>query len=47
MPLLEGQTVRDLLQEGQSVQVRVIHVEPEHQRMGLSLLPVPSETPSA
>ncbi len=46
MPLLEGQTVRDLLREGQSVQVRVIHVEPEHQRMGLSLLPVPDETTS-
>ncbi len=41
MPLLQGQTVRDLLQEGQSVQVRVIHVEPEHQRMGFSLLPAP------
>lgn len=44
MPLAEGQTVRDLLTEGQQVQVRVIHVEPEHQRMGLSLLPISEET---
>lgn len=39
MPLAPGQTVQELLAEGQQVQVRVIHVEPEHQRMGLSLLP--------
>lgn len=44
MPLAEGQNVRDLLHEGQQVQVRVIHVEPENQRMGLSLLPVPEQT---
>ncbi|MFN3742185.1 MAG: 30S ribosomal protein S1 [Anaerolineales bacterium] len=44
MPLAEGQSIRDLLHEGQQVQVRVIHVEPENQRMGLSLLPVPEQT---
>ena len=37
MPLAEGQTIRDLLQEGQSVSVRVLHVDAAHQRMGLSL----------
>jgi small subunit ribosomal protein S1 len=37
MELAEGQTVKDLLSEGQSVQVRILHVDPVHQRMGLSL----------
>ena len=37
MPLEAGQTPRDILAEGQQVQVRVLHVDPTHQRMGLSL----------
>jgi small subunit ribosomal protein S1 len=37
MPLETGQTPRDILAEGQQVQVRVLHVDPAHQRMGLSL----------
>lgn len=38
MQLEAGQTPRDILTEGQQVQVRVLHVDPAHQRMGLSLL---------
>ena len=37
MPIEAGQTPRDILAEGQQVQVRVLHVDPTHQRMGLSL----------
>jgi small subunit ribosomal protein S1 len=37
MPLAEGQTAKDFLQEGQSVSVRVLHVDAAHQRMGLSM----------
>jgi small subunit ribosomal protein S1 len=37
MPLEAGQTPRDILTEGQQVQVRVLHVDSGHQRMGLSL----------
>ncbi len=37
MPLAEGQAVKDLLHEGQTVRVRVLHVDPGHQRMGLSM----------
>jgi small subunit ribosomal protein S1 len=37
MLLDEGQTVRDLLYVGQQVQVRILHVDSAHQRMGLSL----------
>lgn len=33
----EGQTVRDVLKEGQQVRVRVLHVDVARQRMGLSL----------
>jgi small subunit ribosomal protein S1 len=32
-----NQTPRDLLKEGQAIQVRVLHVDPSHQRMGLSM----------
>jgi len=35
--LNEGETVRDKLTEGQEIQVRVLHVDAAHQRMGLSL----------
>jgi small subunit ribosomal protein S1 len=37
MLLEEGQTVKDILHVGQLVQVRILHVEAAHQRMGLSL----------
>lgn len=37
MPLENGENVRDVISEGQTVQVRILHVDPEHQRMGLSL----------
>lgn len=37
MPLGDGQTPRDLLSEGQEVQVRVLYIDPAHQRMGLRL----------
>jgi small subunit ribosomal protein S1 len=37
MSLATGQTPRDILTEGQQVQVRILHVDPTHQRMGLSL----------
>ncbi|HTP01769.1 MAG TPA: S1 RNA-binding domain-containing protein [Anaerolineales bacterium] len=37
MPLAEGQTVKDFLEEGQQVRVRVLHVDPSRQRMGLSM----------
>lgn len=38
MPLAEGQTVKDFLDEGQEVRVRVLHVDSSRQRMGLSML---------
>jgi small subunit ribosomal protein S1 len=38
MPLVEGQTVKDFVYEGQPVTVRVLHVDAAHQRMGLSML---------
>ncbi len=38
IPLAAGQKVRDLLQPGQKVWVRVLQLEPERQRLGLSLL---------
>lgn len=37
MPLETNQPPRELLKEGQQIQVRVLHVEPNHQRMGLSM----------
>jgi ribosomal protein S1 len=38
MPLQPGQAVRDWLAPGQPVNVRVLHVDALHQRMGLSML---------
>ena len=38
MPLAEGEAVKDILHEGQQVQVRILHVDASHQRMGLSML---------
>ena len=37
MPLEDAQTPRQLLHDGQIVQVRVINVDPAHQRLGLSM----------
>jgi len=37
MPLESGQTPRDIFTAGQKIQVRILHVDPAHQRMGLSL----------
>jgi small subunit ribosomal protein S1 len=38
MVLEPNQSPRELLFEGQQLQVRILHVDPAHQRMGLSLL---------
>ncbi len=37
MPLAEGQAVKDFLEAGQQVEVRVLHVDASRQRMGLSM----------
>ena len=37
MPLAENQTPRQLLTDDQIVQVRVLHLDPSHQRLGLSM----------
>lgn len=37
MSLDEGLTPRDILQAGQELQVRVLHVDKEHQRLGFSM----------
>jgi small subunit ribosomal protein S1 len=37
MPLDANQSPRDLLKDGQQIQVRVLHLDPSHQRMGLSM----------
>jgi small subunit ribosomal protein S1 len=37
IPQAEGTPIKELLVEGQKVQVRVLHVDASHQRMGLSM----------
>ena len=37
MPLSQGEAVRDMVSEGQEIRARILHVDPVHQRMGLSL----------
>jgi small subunit ribosomal protein S1 len=37
MPLEASQSPRDILKDGQQIQVRVLHLDPSHQRMGLSM----------
>jgi small subunit ribosomal protein S1 len=37
MPLEANQSPREILRDGQPIQVRVLHVDPSHQRMGLSM----------
>jgi len=36
IPAAEGKPLKEILTEGQAVQVRVLHLDPSHQRMGLS-----------
>jgi small subunit ribosomal protein S1 len=43
MDLTEGQSVKDILSEGDAVQVRILHVDAAHQRMGLSMRLNPAE----
>jgi small subunit ribosomal protein S1 len=38
MALAPNQTPREILSEGQSLQVRILHLDASHQRMGLSLV---------
>lgn len=38
MPLADGQSPRDILSEGQQVQLRVLHVDAHRQRLGFSML---------
>lgn len=37
IPQLDGKPLKEVLCEGQSVQVRILHLDPAHQRMGLSM----------
>ncbi len=37
MPLADGQAVKEFIEEGQHVNVRILHVDPSRQRMGLSM----------
>jgi small subunit ribosomal protein S1 len=37
IPMEEGRAVKDAVMEGQTVKVRILHVDPGHQRLGLSL----------
>jgi small subunit ribosomal protein S1 len=37
IPTAEGKPLKEVLSEGQAVQVRVLHLDPTHQRMGLSM----------
>lgn len=37
MSLEANQTPRDIVKEGQEIQVRILHLDPSHQRMGLSM----------
>jgi small subunit ribosomal protein S1 len=41
MPLAENQSPRDFIKDDQQIQVRVLHLDPAHQRMGLSMLLTP------
>jgi small subunit ribosomal protein S1 len=37
MPLEANQSPREILKDGQEIQVRILHLDPTHQRMGLSM----------
>jgi small subunit ribosomal protein S1 len=38
MPLNDGQSPRDILSAGQRLELRVLHVDPSHQRLGFSMI---------
>lgn len=38
MPLDDGQSPRDILSAGQRLELRVLHVDPSHQRLGFSMI---------
>ena len=38
MPLEQNQSPRDFLKDGQRIEVRILHLDPTHQRMGLSMI---------
>lgn len=38
MPLADGQSPRDILSVGQTLDLRVLHVDPNHQRLGFSMI---------
>jgi len=37
IPQAEGKPLREILSEGQQVQVRILHLDAPHQRLGLSM----------
>ena len=37
IPQMDGRPLKEILSEGQTVQVRILHLDPSHQRMGLSM----------
>jgi len=37
IPQSEGKPLKEILAEGQNVQVRILHLDSAHQRMGLSM----------
>jgi len=37
IPMDDGKSLKEIVSEGQAVQVRVLHLDPAHQRMGLSM----------
>jgi small subunit ribosomal protein S1 len=37
IPMADGKPLKEVLSEGQPVQVRILHLDPAHQRMGLSM----------
>ncbi|MDO9301859.1 MAG: S1 RNA-binding domain-containing protein [Anaerolineales bacterium] len=37
IPMEDGKSLKEIISEGQAVQVRVLHLDPAHQRMGLSM----------
>ncbi len=37
IPIADGKPLKEILSEGQAVQVRILHLDPAHQRMGLSM----------
>jgi len=46
MPMPAGKSIREFLATGQQITVRVLHLDPDRQRMGLRMLPAPGTAPS-